>query len=129
MTECKSCFDDINDVNKVQYRINQTKKWYNSNYCETCVTYLLNISWTIFTEQVEKADCKKALAKILEVGPPINLRDKTGFPNPNNSTLLTEIDELFFCSKKKIIDAKLKGSLIGNKRTEYIQFLQNFKFN
>ena len=49
-----------------------------------CVTYLLNISWNLFTEQVKKADCKKALAKLLEVGPPIKLRDKTGFPNPSN---------------------------------------------
>ncbi len=129
MIECKSCFDNITEKNKVKYTINQKKEWHNSKYCEMCVTYLLNISWNLFTEQVEKADCKKALAKILEVGPPINLRDKIGFPNPNNPDILTEIDTLFFCSNKTIKDAKLKGSFTGNKRKEYITFLHNFKFN
>ena len=125
---CQCCFDDITDENMVKYQINGKNDWLTSNYCETCVIFLQETSWKIFTDQVEKADCKKALQKILDVGPPINLRDKSGFPNPIDNNLLTEIDKLFFCSENKEKSAKLIGSLTGKKRYEYITFLENFKF-
>ena len=125
---CQCCFDDITNENMVKYQINNNSKWLTSNYCETCVNFLQETSWKIFTDQVEKADCKKALQKILDVGPPINLRDKSGFPNPLDNNLLTEIDKLFLCSENKEKSAKLKGSLIGKDRENYILFLNNFKF-
>lgn len=126
---CQSCFDEIDETNMVKYQINNNHEWLLSNYCETCVNYLLNTSWKIFKDQVEKADCKKALQKILDVGPPTNLRDRVGFPNPIDKTKLTEIDNLFFCNNKEIKSAKLKGSLIGKEKDKYIEFLKNFKFN
>ena len=126
MTECKSCFDDI--TNAVKYRIHKKQQWHTSYYCETCVKYLIDNSWKIFTDQVKQADCKKALDKLVEVGPPINLRDRTGFPDPENKEQLTEIDELLFCSNNHIHTAKLKGSLTGQERIDYIHFLKSFKF-
>ena len=125
---CKSCFDDLVNDNMVKYQINNNNTWLLSNYCETCVNYLINNSWKIFKDSVEKADCKKALNKILEVGPPINLRDKGGFPNPIDNNLLTEVDKLLFCRENIIKSAKLKDSLIGNEREQYITFLKNFEF-
>ena len=113
----------------VKYQINNNTTWHLSNYCESCVYYLLNTSWKIYTDQVKQADCKKALQKLIDVGPPINLRDRVGFPNPLDKTKLTEIDNLMFLKNKKIISAKLKDSLSGEKRTEYIKFFKNFKFN
>ena len=127
---CQCCFDEITEEdNMVKYQINQNPEWLISNYCETCVDYLQNKSWKIFTDSVEKADCRKALQKILEVGPPINLRDRAGFPNPNDNNLLTEIDKLYYCSEKKEKSAKVIGSLIGVEREKYITFLENFKFH
>tara|TARA_B100001094_G_C18126031_1_gene769515 strand:- start:384 stop:770 length:387 start_codon:yes stop_codon:yes gene_type:complete len=127
MTDCKSCFEDLTKINKVYYRINNKKNWLESKYCCNCVTYLQNTAWKIFTDQVTKADCKKALKKILDVGPPINLRDKNGFPDPIDNTKLTEIDELLFYDNI-IKPAKLKDSLVGQERINYISFLENFKF-
>ena len=126
--ECKSCFDDITLENKVSYRIHNNTKWLPSYYCEQCTRFLLSTSWKIFTDQVKEADCKRALQKILEVGPPINLRDKTGFPDPHDNSKLTEINELLFSNGEQI-SAKLKGSFTGKKRQEYITFLENFKFS
>jgi len=125
---CQCCFEDITNENMVKYQINNNSVWLTSNYCETCVDFLQEKSWKIFTDQVEKADCKKALQKILEVGPPINLRDKSGFPNPLDTNLLTEIDKLLICRENKEKSAKLTGSLTGEKRKQYINFLENFKF-
>lgn len=125
---CKCCFDDITNDNMVKYQINGKNTWLTCNYCEMCVDYLQKTSWKIFTDQVEKADCKKALQRILEDGPPINLRDKGGFPNPVNKELLTEIDKLFFCSLNEEVSPKVTGSFTGKKREEYITFLENFKF-
>ena len=125
---CLSCFDDLDETNMVKYQINNNKTWLSSYYCETCVNYLINNSWKIFKDSVEKADCKKALNKILEVGPPINLRDKCGFPNPIDNNLLTEVDNILFCKENKITSAKLKDSLEGIEREKYINFLKNFEF-
>tara|TARA_Y100000389_G_C17390754_1_gene479755 strand:+ start:572 stop:952 length:381 start_codon:yes stop_codon:yes gene_type:complete len=124
--ECQCCFEDLILSNKVFYRINNEKEWMLSNYCKNCVLYLQNKSWGIFQDQVKEADCKKALQKILEVGPPINIRDKNGFPNPLDPTKLTEIDELKI--NDEIKTAKLTGSFTGKQRTDYITFLENFKF-
>ena len=126
---CGCCFDEIDNNNMVKYKINShDSQWLISNYCENCVNYIISTSWKIFTDSVEKADCKKSLQKILDVGPPINIRDKVGFPDPNNKDNLTEIDSLLFCRNKQIKSAKLDGSLEGVDRDNYIKLLENFKF-
>ena len=127
---CSSCFDEIDNNNMVKYKVkSENKQWLISNYCENCVHYVINTSWKIFTDSVEKADCKKSLQKILDVGPPINIRDKVGFPDPNNKETLTEIHSLLFCRNNTIQSAKLKGSLTGIERNNYIKLLENFKFD
>ena len=127
MNECVSCFSDITDENKVKYRINKSKEWHDCKYCEYCVKFLLENSWNIYVNEIKNTDCKKTLASLIKIGPPINLRDKTGFPNPKNTNLVKEVDELYFCSTQKTHSAKLKGSYIGKQRQDYIFFLNNFK--
>ena len=126
---CQSCFDDITNENMVKYKINNDSKWLTSNYCESCVDYLQENSWKIFTDQVEKADCKKALQKILMLDLLLIYVINQDFLSPLDNNLLTEIDKLFLCSENKEKSAKLKGSLIGKDREDYILFLfENFKF-
>ena len=126
---CQCCFEEIVNENMVKYQINQNNEWLVCNYCDQCVIYLQNKSWKIYTDQVKQADCKKALIKLIDVGPPVNLRDRVGFPNPLDKHKLTEIDNLMFCKNNEIKSAKLKDSLIGNEREKYIEFIKNFKFN
>lgn len=126
---CQCCFEEIVNENMVKYQINQNNEWLVCNYCDQCVIYLQNTSWKIYTDQVKQADCKKALTKLIDVGPPINLRDRVGFPNPLDKHKLTEIDNLMFCKNNEIKSAKLKDSLIGTEREKYIEFIKNFKFN
>ena len=61
---CGCCFDEIDNNSMVKYKINsQDEKWLVSTYCENCVNYVISTSWKIFTDSVEKADCKKSLQK------------------------------------------------------------------
>jgi hypothetical protein len=52
---------------------------------------------------------------MLQAGPPINLKDKTALPCPDDA----EIHSLWYMEDNKEHSAKLKGSLEGEERQKY----------
>lgn len=112
--QCKCCFGDMDKDVYAFYQENKDEDWYSSNYCKDCITQMLGNGWNIYVEQIKKADCKAALLKLIERGPPINLRDKLAFPCENPQC---EVYAFYF--DDKVQSAKLKDSFTGKKRKEW----------
>lgn len=112
-SECKCCCNEIGEENYVFYRDHKDGELIFCNYCDECITYLLENSWETYVKAVDKADCLAALKRLRELGPPINLREQ-GVPCNNESK---EIYELYY--KNSIQSAKLKNSLTGIEREKY----------
>ena len=45
-------FDNKIASNPCDAKINKTTEWYDSQFCETCVNYLLEQSWKLFKDSV-----------------------------------------------------------------------------
>lgn len=116
---CAICFDDINENNYVLFTISSTENtnWQPCTTCSECVNILLESKWSNYMEAIEKADCYVGLKTLLQHGPPINLRCcELELDNKNK-----EIEYHEFYINGQIVSAKLKGSLIGNERDEWIK--------
>jgi len=114
-----SCWDDVDSSNYVEYKATETADWAPSGFCETCVAYLLKAQWEIYTSALAKTTCKAEQRRLLKAGPPVNLKDATAFPTPDNG----EVYSLWYMSDGLEHSAKLEGSLIGEVRTYYNFFL------
>eukprot|EP00598_Pedospumella_elongata_P000672 CAMPEP_0184966628 /NCGR_PEP_ID=MMETSP1098-20130426/247_1 /TAXON_ID=89044 /ORGANISM="Spumella elongata, Strain CCAP 955/1" /LENGTH=155 /DNA_ID=CAMNT_0027487937 /DNA_START=25 /DNA_END=492 /DNA_ORIENTATION=+ len=112
---CMSCWDDVDSSNYVEYKATETADWAPSGFCETCVAYLLKAQWEIYTSALAKTTCKAEQRRLLKAGPPVNLKDATAFPTPDNG----EVYSLWYMSDGLEHSAKLEGSLIGEERTKY----------
>lgn len=83
--------------------------WLPSQFCETCIVYLLKTQWELYTTALAKTTCKAEQRRLLTTGPPINLKDIKALPCPNDS----EVYLLWYMSDNLTHSAKLEGSLIG----------------
>lgn len=114
--ECLICMENISDEDIVLYNYEENDIWYVSNYCKKCVIQLRDKQWSAYINGL-KDDCKKSVKKLIDMGPPINIRDDHGFPEKK----YTEIYQLFF--DNSIQTAKLTESLTGEDRIKMIDNL------
>ena len=66
----------------------------------------LATGWKFFVERLTKATCAAELRRIMDKGPPINVRDKAAFPCENDSE---EVYEFWYMSDGEVHSAKLFG--------------------
>ena len=116
---CMSCWNDVDEESKnyVEYQAVPGGAWLPSGFCSDCVTYLLQTQWGIYTAALAKVTCKAEQRRLLERGPPINLKDAKALPVPDDPE--AEVHALWFVSTGEERNAKLDGSLEGEARKKY----------
>lgn len=115
---CLCCFDTIEKENIVLYKYDQSHDWKMSKYCKSCVILLLNTQWEKYKNGL-KDDCKKTVKNLIIAGPPINIKDKFGFPNSNDDKNKESDEVQLLQYDGKIQCAKLVDSLIGEEREQF----------
>jgi len=119
---CLICFDKINEENYVEYKITENSSWFPAKFCADCLKELQRSQFYRYCDNLAKSDCTKEQRAMLKRGPPINLSDRNGFPEANES----EIYALWCFSDKMIKSAKLEGSLVGEDRLKLIEYQKSF---
>lgn len=127
LQDCLVCCSPIDTQLYSEFRYHQEQEWIPSRYCWDCIQYLLKTRWQDYCDSITKADCAVALDRLIQNGPPINLRDPVGFYDPEpskheeiqpgmfrNKDVSLEVYEFKYCNN--VLTAKLEGSLTGNKR-------------
>ncbi|CRH01428.1 conserved Plasmodium protein, unknown function [Plasmodium relictum] len=122
---CLICYDDIDENNYIEYKTDEFSKWYPSSFCLNCTNILLKTQYHQYINNVQKSECLREQTNLLQMGPPINIKDKNGFPFSDGK----EIYSLWFFSDKKIHSAKLDGSLVGEERIKVWNELKKFLIN
>lgn len=104
-----SCWDDVTPESYVEYKSSAESEWKPSGFCQTCINFLLNSQWDIYTSALAKSTCKAEQRRLLQHGPPINIKDAKALECPDGG----EVFSLWFMSDGLEHSAKLKGSLVG----------------
>ncbi|ANQ09996.1 Uncharacterized protein PCOAH_00046200 [Plasmodium coatneyi] len=119
---CLICYDDIDESNYIEYKTSQFSEWHPSMFCQSCTGILIQTQYHKYINNVQKSECLREQKNLLEMGPPINVKDKNGFPFSDGK----EIYSLWYFCDKKIHSAKLDGSLEGEERMKLWNELKNF---
>lgn len=126
---CKSCWDDLSAEIYCEYQAVENGEWLPSGYCQMCVLHLMGTQWGQYTSALAKTTCKAEQARLLERGPPINLRDASNLalPCPDGG----EVFRLWFQGEGGGAErsAKLEGSLEGDARQKFWDEQLAFKFD
>jgi hypothetical protein len=119
---CASCWEDISPENYAEYlpfppanKDEVPVQWMMAKYCQDCIKYLVKTQWTNYTSALAKTTCKAEQRRLLNRGPPINLRDNEAMPCPDDG----EVMMLWFMSDGHEHSAKLEGSLVGEEREKF----------
>jgi len=120
--ECMVCFGDIDNENYVEYQTDDNSKWFAALSCQMCIEYLIETQFNRYSELVKTTTCKAELGRLLKSGPPINLREPTTLPCPDDK----EVHKLWYMSDNKERSAKLVGSLEGEERQKYWDEIKEF---
>ena len=125
---CLICFDDITNETMTMYKRykrssgnnqdNENNFYTKSKCCVTCVKHMLDVSWENYVDRLKNADCEAEMRRLLELGPPINLRCSNVLESDNKIDPKEEFESLYFDNQEQ--SAKLKGSLIGDDRNNWI---------
>lgn len=120
---CLVCYDDITEETKTLYKRYDNKNdtdYVESRCCTVCLKHMLDISWDNYVKQIKNADCEAQMKRLLEHGPPINLRciNILSSDSENKIDPKEEFESFYF--DNDIQSAKLKGSLIGEEREKWI---------
>lgn len=118
---CKICWYDLDEKNFVYYRDSPNNTYILSPVCIECTMQLQNKQWDTYINQINNEKCAKALKILIDKGPPINVRDNNLFPCNNKSG---EVYDFFYNNKTH--SAKLKNSLIGKPRNEYLEKIRQY---
>jgi hypothetical protein len=113
ITECKCC-SKIDNSNYVLYKDRELEDWKSSFYCTDCIKYMLLTQWEEYVKLINSANCESALKRLIEEGPPINIRDMMGLPCENETK-----EPLYLYYDEGHRYAQLKGSLIGEARQKW----------
>ncbi|KAF7458226.1 hypothetical protein HWI79_1227 [Cryptosporidium felis] len=120
--ECLICFSDLNEANSVEYKTGPSSEWYRSNFCLECIESLKKSQFHRYCDSITNTKCLKEQKALLLKGPPINVWDKHGFPECGEN----EVFQLCRSNDKTIISPKLDGSLVGDERLNYWNYLKQF---
>jgi len=140
MTEidCIACCCPIDKELYSEFRYNSNQTWIPSRYCWDCIQYMIKNKWQDYLDGITKADCSKALERLIIGGPPINLRDPVGFydPDPDKHEEIqngmfrnkdTSLEVFEFKYQNQIYPAKLDNSLIGDERIKWWEELKEIQ--
>lgn len=119
---CLICYEDIGEDNYIEYKVSENSEWYPCKFCKDCTEILLQGQFHNYMKSVQKSDCVKEQKSLIESGPPINVKDKNGFPQTDGK----EVHSLWFFSDKQIHSAKLDGSVVGEERIKLWEELKKF---
>lgn len=106
---CACCWDDITSSNYVEYKASESSEWLTSGYCMTCIEQLIETQWDQYVNGLANSTCKAEQRRLLNRGPPINIRDPKALPCPDDA----EVFQLWYMIDNSTHSAKLKGSLEG----------------
>ena len=109
--ECSCCFGEINNV-KIREKDGE---WKNSIYCKDCLLFMKETQFNEYVEAITKADCKVSLERLINLGPPTNIRD---------SQIDIEIDEIKI--NEQIESGKLENVYPSEELEKYKEFLKSF---
>lgn len=122
---CMSCWEDISESIYCEYQAAEGGPWLPSGFCKGCIEYLLQSQWAVYTTALAKTTCKAEQRRLLAKGPPINLKDNTALPCPDDS----EVHALWFMENNEYRSAKLDGSLTGDARQKFWDEQAAFQFD
>lgn len=118
--ECASCCDNITMYNYALYKDNEITNWKKCLYCSTCIKGMIKTQWKQYIDNIKTVDCKVALNRLLEQGPPINFRDSVIKCDNEKS----EVYKFYFDNQEQ--SAKLENSLIGEEREKWLIEHKNY---
>ena len=107
---CACCWDDIDSSNYVEYKSSAESEWLPSLFCANCIEHLRSTQWDQYVNGLAKTTCKAEQRRLLERGPPINIRDPKALPCPNDG----EVFLFWFMSDNLEHGAKLTNALEGD---------------
>lgn len=113
--ECMICYDDIDLDSFAEFKTHESSAWYPSLFCSNCINILLDSQFNKYVSDLSKVTCAREQRALLERGPPINIHDKSGFPESDGK----EIHSLWYSCDNSIHSAKLKDSFIGEERQRW----------
>ncbi|KAI4836782.1 hypothetical protein MKS88_004586 [Plasmodium brasilianum] len=119
---CLICYDDIDENTYIEYQTHEFGEWHPSMFCMNCTGILIETQYHKYINNVQKSECLREQKNLLEMGPPINIKDKNGFPLSDGK----EIYSLWYFCDKKVHSAKLDGSLVGEERMKMWDELKKF---
>ena len=108
-TSCSCCWDDIDASNYVEYKSSPDSEWFPSGFCVNCIQHLIDAQWDTYVNGLAKTTCKAEQRRLLQRGPPINVRDPKALACPEDG----EVHLLWFMNDGLEHSAKLTGSLEG----------------
>ncbi|KAH8581969.1 uncharacterized protein ELE39_003031 [Cryptosporidium sp. chipmunk genotype I] len=120
--ECLICFADLDEINSVDYKTSSDSSWFKSLFCIECIATLKKTQYQRYCDLVTNTKCLKEQKSLLKRGPPINIYDKHGFPECGEN----EVFMLCKSNSRDIICPKLEGSLVGEDRMKYWEYLKQF---
>jgi len=74
-------------------------------------------------DRVQKSDCEAELRRLMEIGPPVYIKDNHGFPLDEGDT---HIVKLWFAADNDERSSKLTGAVEGAEREELWETLKSF---
>mmetsp|Transcript_35398 Transcript_35398/g.36065 ORF Transcript_35398/g.36065 Transcript_35398/m.36065 type:complete len:174 (+) Transcript_35398:180-701(+) len=119
---CMSCWEELIDENYVEYKSSEDSPWQPSSFCSLCINHLLATQWNAFTTRLATTNCKAEARRMIERGPPINIRDPTALPCPEDG----EVHSLWIMATGEVQSAKLEGSYVGEERQKYWDEMRAF---
>eukprot|EP00455_Lapot_gusevi_P032777 TRINITY_DN3575_c0_g1_i3.p2 TRINITY_DN3575_c0_g1~~TRINITY_DN3575_c0_g1_i3.p2 ORF type:complete len:151 (-),score=35.93 TRINITY_DN3575_c0_g1_i3:106-558(-) len=124
-TECLCCMEDLSNENYVEYQDKPEGAWLASKFCQTCVEVLINTQFEKYVHALTNPTCQAEHNRLLQAGPPINLRDQHAFPCENANG---EVYSLWYASDSAVHSAKLANSLVGEEREAFLAYHRSLNF-
>jgi len=117
---CVGCLNDI--VDNIFYRDKEFSPWLKSNYCSECLNYMIQNQLKHFVEKIKTENCKKSLERLIQMGPPNNIREPLGLPCENEKN---EVYDLLI--NGEISSAKVINTLKEEELEEFNKIMNSLK--
>ena len=114
--DCACCFEDI-DI-KIKYRDRPEGEWKECPYCKECILYMKEHQFLDYVKQVEQETCEKSLKRLIEMGPPLKVREPVLLPCENKTDEVYEFD---------CFSSNLEHVYPHKKLSEYIEKLKEIE--
>jgi hypothetical protein len=107
----------------VEFQGYPSMTWKPAMFEQSVVQQLLDSQFHTFVERVKTTDCQAELKRLLDVGPPVHVSDKMGFPLEEGDT---HVINLWYASDNQERSATLEGAVQGEERQALWEELKQF---